>query len=87
MKTIPDNKYHLRDLYQEIGLFDRKINHCRNHEEFDSETERSAAIAKLESKREDLVKTARAMAERGVESSVRDIPVSMRETTTAKEAL
>lgn len=88
MKIVPDNKYHLRDLYAEIGLFDRKINHCRNYEPFASDADRSKAIAKLESKRESLVKAARAMAERGVESSSRDLPLSLREPmTAAKESL
>ena len=88
MKTVPDHKYHLRDLYAEIGLFDRKIKHCRSYETFDSDADRSRAIAKLESKREALVKTARAMAERGVESSGNDVPLSLREpVTAAKESL
>lgn len=88
MKTIPDSKYHLRDLYQEISLMDRKINHCRNVEPFDSEAERSAAVAKLESKREDMVHTARAMADRGVEYSSSDVPRSLKELmASAKESL
>jgi hypothetical protein len=88
MKTVPDNKYHLRDLYAEIGLFDRKINHCRNYETFASDEDRSRTIAKLESKREALVKAARGMADRGVESSIHDVPVSMKESMVAtKESL
>ena len=87
MKTIPDSKYHLRDLYQEISLLDRKINHCRSFEEFESEPERLTAIAKMESKREDLVKAAREMADRGVEHSIGDVPRSMQQAmTAAKEA-
>jgi hypothetical protein len=89
MKTVPDNKYHLRDLYQEISLFDRKIRHCRNYEAFDSEADRSLAVSKLESQREVLTKIARGMVERGVEYSVNDLPLSMKEsmTATAKENL
>lgn len=88
MKTVPDNKYHLRDLYQEISLYDRKINHCRNYEAFESDAERAEAIAKLESKREALVKVASAMTDRGVEYSLNDVPRSMKEAmTAAKESL
>jgi len=87
MKTIPDNKYHLRDLYQEISLYDRKINHFRNFEAFESDAERAAAIAKLESKREALVKTAQGMTERGVEYSDSDVPRSLQAAMlTSKEA-
>lgn len=85
MKTVPDTKYHLRDLYQEISLFDRKISHCQNYESFSSEAERSEAVAKLETKRDDLLKVARGMVARGVEYNVDDLPRSMKSTADAKE--
>ena len=85
MKTIPDSKYHLRDLYQEISFFDRKIEHCQNHEPFESEAERAAAVAKLETKRESLRKTAQGMIARGVEYNVNELPRSMKSMEIAKE--
>ena len=85
MKTVPDSKYHLRDLHHEISLFDRKISHCQNYQPFDSEGERSAAIAKLETKREDLLEVARAMMGRGVEFNPDELPRSLQPAPTAEE--
>lgn len=85
MKTIPDTKYHLRDLHREISFFDRKISHCHNYESFESEAERSAAISKLETKREPLLETARGMIARGVEYKADELPDSMKPRETAKE--
>lgn len=85
MKTIPDSKYHLRDLHREIGFFDRKIDHCQQYESFESEAERSATIAKLETKRESLLETARGMIARGVEYNVDELPRSMKSTEMVKE--
>ncbi len=87
MHAKPDNKYALQDMYAEIDLFDRKIAHCRNHERFDSEHEREGAVGKLTTKREALVKTALAMASRGVECNPKYLPRSLREAAaTAKVA-
>lgn len=62
----PDSRSALKDLHQEIDLFDRKIGYCRNHEKFDSEQGRAAALQRLVTKREGLVKTALGMASRGI---------------------
>ena len=86
MKTVPDTKYHLRDLYKEISFLDRKISHCQSYESFDSEPDRAAAVQKLETKREDLLKTAHAMVARGVEYNVDWVPLSMKSAAAAKEA-
>ncbi len=84
MKTIPDNKYNLRDLHQEIALMDRKISHLQNFESFEKEEDRASAIAKLQTKRDELVRAAESMAGRGVEYSVKDLPNSMK-TSQAEE--
>jgi hypothetical protein len=84
MKTIPDGKYSLRDLHQEIGLIDRKISHLQNFESFETEEERATAISKLQNKREDLVKAAEGMADRGVEYDLKDVPASMKASLAMK---
>lgn len=86
MQAKPDSKYALQDMYEEIDLFDRKIAHCRNHEKFDSEQERESAVGKLLTKREALLKTALAMANRGVECNPKYLPRSLKESATAKVA-
>lgn len=79
MQAKPDSKYALQDLHEEIDLFDRKIAHCQNFQKFDSEDDRAAALAKLMTKREALVKTALAMAARGVEVDPKRLPRSFKE--------
>ncbi|MGZ4836357.1 MAG: hypothetical protein ACXVZZ_12025 [Terriglobales bacterium] len=79
MKAAPDSKYVLRDLHQEIDLFDRKIAYCRDYEKFDSEPARSTALQKLVTKREALAKAALAMAGRGVECDPKYMPRSFKE--------
>ncbi len=71
-------KYELKDLHQEIDLFDRKIAYCENHEPFDSQQARAAALQKLVSKRESLAKAALAMASRGIECDPKYLPRSFK---------
>lgn len=73
---LPDSKYALKDLHQEIDLFDRKIAYCQNYEKFDSEDARAAALKKLVTKRESLVKAALGMASRGVVCDPKYLPRS-----------
>lgn len=75
---IPDSKFALQDLHQEIDLFDRKIAYCQNLEKFDSETARASALHKLTTKRESLVKAALGMASRGVVCDPRYLPRSFK---------
>ncbi len=85
MKAIADGKYVLRDLHQEIDLFDRKIAYCRSLQTFESEPERASALQKLVTKRESLVKTALAMAGRGVECDPKYLPRSFKEQAASAE--
>lgn len=85
MQAKPDSKYGLKDLHQEIDLFDRKIAYCRNFEKFDSEQARASALQKLVNKRETLVKTALAMAGRGVEYDPQYLPRSFKEAELASK--
>ena len=82
MQVKPDSMYALKDLYEDIGLFDRKIAHCQNYEVFDTEQARMSTLQKLIDKRETLVKTARAMAGRGVECDPKYLPRSLKEPPT-----
>ncbi len=85
MKTIPDSKFALNDLHEEIDFFDRKIAYCQTFEKFDSEEERESALRKLATKRGSLVKTALAMAERGVECDPKHIPRSFKQPAAAEK--
>jgi len=78
MQARPPSKYHLKDLYQEIGFYDRKIAYCQNFEKFDSEEERSRAVKKLARKRRTLVQSAAAMASTGVECDPSQLPRSLK---------
>ena len=79
MQAKPDNIYVLKDMYAEIGFFDRKIAHCQAFEKYDSEQARASAVQKLVTARESLVKTALAMAGRGVECDPKYLPRSLKE--------
>jgi len=78
MPARSDNKYELKDLHQEIDLFDRKIAYCQNFEKFATDQERAAALQKLATKRDSLVKTAFEMAGRGVECDPKYLPRSFK---------
>ena len=67
MQNKPAGKYGLREIHQEIDLLDRKIAYCTDHEKFESDSERAAALRKLVTKRESLVRTALEADERGIE--------------------
>lgn len=78
MQVKPDSKYALKDLHEEIDLFDRKISYCENHEQFETQQARASALQKLMTKRETLVKTALAMASRGVQCDPKYLPRSFK---------
>ncbi len=87
MQVRADSKYALKDLHEEIDLFDRKIAYCENHEQFDSSQARESALHKLVIKRESLVKAALEMASRGVECDSKYLPRSFKAAAqTAKVA-
>ncbi len=85
MALKPASKYDLKDLYQEIDLFDRKIAYCQNFEAFDSEEARAAALQKLVTKRESLVKTAADAVSRGIECDPKYLPRSFNAAATENE--
>jgi hypothetical protein len=76
MQVKPASKYELKDLHKEIDFFDRKIAYCQAYEKFDSEPARAAALRKLVTKRESLVKTALDAVQRGIECDPRYLPRS-----------
>lgn len=80
MKKTPArrDKYFLRDLHQEIDLFDRKHAYLVNYEEFASPRDRDEAEKRLLAKRSPLEKTARELVASGVEFEDKDLPRSFR---------
>jgi hypothetical protein len=78
MRPRPASKYYLKDLYQEIDLFDRKISYCRIYAAFDSDQARATAQQKLVTKREALVKAALAMSSTGIECDPKYLPRSFK---------
>lgn len=78
MQARPASKYHLKDLYHEIGFYDRKISYCQNFEKFDSDEERSRAVEKLAKKRKTLVQAAADMSSAGIEYDPSQLPASLR---------
>jgi hypothetical protein len=77
-KNAPRDKYFLRDLHQEIDLYDRKIAYLDKYVEFASPADRQEAEDKLVSKRGSLEKTARELAASGVEYRKEELPRSFR---------
>ena len=78
MAAVIADKYHLKSLHEEIGLFDRKLAHLMKFEKFDTEAARDEAARKLTVKRETLVQTAQRLVSQGVEFKPGDLPRSMR---------
>ena len=76
MQTYFPNKFHLQDLYREIDLFDRKIAHCQNVEQFELGSERLSAVGKLRRQRQRLVKLAMKFASDGVSYDPKFLPRS-----------
>ena len=78
-KALPrQDKYFLRDLHQEIDLYDRKLVYLNNYVDFASSGDREEAERKLLAKRASLEKTARELAASGVEFEAKDLPRSFR---------
>jgi hypothetical protein len=72
------DKYFLRDLHQEIDLYDRKLADLIKHVEFASPADREEAEKKLLTKRASLEKAALDLAASGVEYEEKDLPRSFR---------
>jgi hypothetical protein len=78
MANIVENKYYLKTVHEEIGLFDRKLAHLLKYDVFESDQAKDAAVRKLARKRETLVETAKRMAAEGIEFKPSDLPTSIR---------
>jgi hypothetical protein len=78
MAAVIADKYHLKSIHEEIGLFDRKLAHLMKFEKFDTTDEREEAARKLTQKRATLVQTALRLVAEGVEFKPADLPRSMR---------
>lgn len=76
MLKHPANKYHLKELHQEIDYLDRKIAYAETLEKFASDIDREVAIKKLRLKRDPLAQAAMELADKGVEWEAKDLPRS-----------
>ena len=76
--AVRHDKYYLRDLHQEIDLFDRKLAYLENYGEFASAGEREEAEKGLRTKRAPLEKAALELVASGVEYEEKDLPRSFR---------
>ncbi len=72
------DKYFLRDLHQEIDLFDRKLADLGKYVKFDDDADRQQAEKLLTTKRASLERTALELAASGVEFAESDLPRSFR---------
>lgn len=72
------DKYFLRDLHQEIDLYDRKLAYLDKYGEFASVADREEAEKGLRTKRAPLEKTALELVASGVEYDEKDLPRSFR---------
>ena len=79
MAVIAHNKYTLKTLHEEIDLFDRKLAHMLKYESFATDAARKSSASKMQAKRDLLVRTARQMAEEGIEFKNSDLPRSLRD--------
>jgi hypothetical protein len=79
LKPAPrHDKYFLRDLHQEIDLYDRKLAYLDQFVEFASPRDRQEAEKGLRSKRAPLEKAALELVASGVEYEEKDLPRSFR---------
>jgi hypothetical protein len=86
MATLVSSKYSLKTLHEEIGLLDRKLAHLHKYEVFRSELDRGAAAAKIEHKRDLLVRQARLMVDEGIQFEASDLPQSLRDAVDLQSA-
>ena len=80
------DKYFLRDIHQEIDLYDRKLAYLNNFVEFASSSDREEAEKRLLAKRAPLERTARELAASGVEFEDKDLPRSFRRRLSSNTA-
>lgn len=78
MRAVAQDKYALRDLHREIDLLDRKLAHLQKHETFDSAEERTAAVRKLNVRRDQHVVLAQSLIDLGIEYHPSEVPLSIR---------
>lgn len=73
----PKDKYYLRSIHEEIGLYDRKLAHLLKYDQFATDKDREVAAQKLTSKRNLLVRDANHLIESGIEYKTSDVPRSL----------
>lgn len=78
MSTPLGSKYLLKSVHEDISLLDRKLAHLLKYETFPTEKARDAQAARLNTKRNQLIRTATQLAGSGVEFNPADLPASLR---------
>lgn len=72
------DRFYLRDLHQEIALYDRKLAYLDNFGVFATPAERAEAEKGLRTKRAPLERAALELVASGVEYDEKDVPQSLR---------
>ncbi len=70
------DKYYLKSVHEEIGLYHRKLAHMNKYEVFACDADRETAARKMSVKRELLVQTALRLTSEGIEFKTSDLPRS-----------
>jgi hypothetical protein len=80
MSTTPavESKYYLKTIHAEIDLYDRRLAHLNKYDVFETEAARTAAVRKLNLKRDPLVAIAKRLVAEGVEYKESELPRSFR---------
>ncbi|WP_263410456.1 hypothetical protein [Terriglobus tenax] len=81
MIAATPERYQLKSLHEDISLMDRKLAHLQNFEVFATNDLRDAALRKMHTRRETLVKKARVLRDEGIEFLPSEIPLSLRTET------
>ena len=89
MARIPvrRDRYSLRDIHQEIDLYDRKLAYLDQCVDFATPADREEAENRLIAKRAPLEKAALELVASGVEYDEKDLPRSLRITSKKKDAI
>ncbi len=86
MAVTPSSRFNLKTLHEEIDLIDRKLAHADKYGAYATEKERDAAVGKLNTKRQQLIRAAQLMIDEGIEFKPAERPRSLRPSEVPQEA-
>ena len=84
--SLRHDKYFLRDIHQEIDLYDRKLAYLKKYVDFATPADREEAQKRMLAQRAPLEMTARELAASGVEFEDKDLPRSFRTATLKQDS-